>query len=201
MIRFCSIRPESTPRISNRRVRTPSFPDFEYDGRTLCGVLSRPHRTLRHSMPERFTPVPGDGTIEYFPLTETLRVTLWTAPEPENQMTNMVRWRFRHWLHCKLRPFAHVAQSLKNLSDTLRPISRSCQHPDAAHCPLRFSGDGRYLDANGKCLGFLSCVQSPTTVTPLTELNMHVHTDASSSDWHRESRILVLICFLLSLTG
>jgi hypothetical protein len=91
MIRFCSIHPESTPRISNRRVRTLTFPDFEYDGPILRGVLSHPHGILRHSMPNQFTPVPREDPIEYFPLTETLRVTLWTAPEPENQMRKLVR--------------------------------------------------------------------------------------------------------------
>jgi hypothetical protein len=42
-------------------------------------------------MPEQFTLVPGEDAIECFSLTETLRVTLWTAPEPENQMMKLVR--------------------------------------------------------------------------------------------------------------
>jgi hypothetical protein len=63
MIRFCSIRPESVPRILNLRVRTLSFPNFEYDGPTLRGVLSHPPRTLRHSVPEQFTSVPGEDAI------------------------------------------------------------------------------------------------------------------------------------------
>jgi hypothetical protein len=42
-------------------------------------------------MHEQFTAVTGEDAIEYFPSTEILRVTLWTTPEPENQMTKLVR--------------------------------------------------------------------------------------------------------------
>jgi hypothetical protein len=42
-------------------------------------------------MHEQFTAVPGEDAIEYFPLTEILWVTLWTTPEPENQMIKLVK--------------------------------------------------------------------------------------------------------------